>query len=179
MFHVDVVIHGEEIFLILSHVIDVDEITLGTRNPFDLLECTFFLIWKSRKAVEEAQFKIIPLFIYDILNLSVEFIRLYDDIVFKYHGILETLIETPPVKIHVSKETPDSPQVKVRNVWSFDIRIVMHLDGFLEIIWVHMFFIFSSNLNLPCISTIYDFNRNIISMTFKETFLSFLLIFDR
>ena len=128
--------------------------------------------------MEETHFKFSTLLIYHRLNLIIQIILLDNDVILEYHGILETLIEASSVKIHMSKEASDSILVKISYIWSFGARIIMHLDSFIEIIWVYVFFIFSGNLNLPCISTIYDFDRNILSMTLEESFLAFLLIFD-
>ena len=47
MFHINVIVHRVEIFVIFTHIINIYEITLRTRYPFNLLQSSFSFIWES------------------------------------------------------------------------------------------------------------------------------------
>jgi hypothetical protein len=110
VFHIDVIIYGEEVFIVFFHVIDVYEVTLGTRNPLNAFETTLFYIFfigVPRETVEETHFKIVALFIDNVLNFAVYACILNDNVIFKNNGIFDVLVETPPVEFHVPHITPD------------------------------------------------------------------------
>jgi hypothetical protein len=178
VFHVDMIVHGVKVTLVLFHVIDIYEVAFGTRYPFDLLESSLLPFGESREAVEEAHLKIITLLINDFLNLVIQLIRLDDDVVFKDYSILETLLETPVVEFHMSHKTPDSTHVKVGDVRSLDVRVVVHLYRLFKIIWLHNVLIFPSDLNDSGVWTIDGFDWDFFLVTFIETFLSLRLVFQ-
>jgi hypothetical protein len=72
---------------------------------------------------------------------------------------------------------PMAPKLKVGDIRSFNIRVIVHFNSFFKIFRIYVFFIFPSNFHLPCIWTIYNFNWYFIFVTFKKPFLSFNLIF--
>jgi hypothetical protein len=59
--------------------------------------------------VEETHFEIVTLFVYNVLNFPVNALIFYDDVIFENNRVLEVLIETPSVKLHVAHVTPNSP----------------------------------------------------------------------
>ena len=128
--------------------------------------------------MEKTHLKVISLFIYDTLNLIIELFRFHDNIVFKDDCIFDTLTKTPLVKFHVTYETPDGTQIEIGNIGSLNIRIVVHFDCLFKIFGFHMFLKLPRDLYVSRVWTIDDFCWYIFIMTFEESFLSFLLVFD-
>src|SRR6056300_1260029 len=129
--------------------------------------------------MEETHLKVVTLFVDDTLNLIVEVIRFYDHVIFKNDRILETLVKTPLIKFHVSKETTDGTHVKICDVRAFYTGIVVHLDSLLKIFWFNLIFIFVHNLHTSRIRTINNFQWNIFFVTLDKSFVPLLLIFHR
>jgi len=177
VFHVDVIVHGVKVTLVLFHVFNVHEVAFGTRYPFDLLESSLLLIGESRQAMEEAHLKVITLLINDFLNLIIQLIRLDDDVVFKDYSILETLFETSVIEFHMSHKTPDSTHVEVGDVRSLDVRVVVHLYRLFKIVWLYNVLILPSDFNDSGVWTVNGFDWYFFLVTFVETLLPLLLVF--
>jgi hypothetical protein len=59
--------------------------------------------------VEETHFEIVTLFVYNVLDFFINARIFYDDVIFENNRVLEVLIETPSVKVHVAHVAPNSP----------------------------------------------------------------------
>src|SRR6056300_133290 len=128
--------------------------------------------------MKETHFKFITPVVNNILNLFVEFIRFYNNIVLKNNRILKTLFETPIIKIHVSHKTTDGTQVKVGYIWSLYLWIVVHFHSLFKVFWIYMVLKLSRIFHISCIWTINNFNWNCWVVIFHKSFLSLLLTWD-
>ena len=169
VFHVDVIIYGEEMFVVLLHVLHVDEIALGTTDPFDAFEIFHDLsIRVPRETVEETHLEIAPHGIYDFLDFIVEPGVGHDRVILEDHGVLESLFEAPPVKLHVSHVASDGSHVEVGHVGSEMTPIVVHLEGLLEVHGVHDVLVLFGILYALGVRTVDDFQGYRLVVMFEE-----------
>ena len=126
MLHVHVIVDGEEILVVLLHVRHVDEIAFGATDPLDALEVLHdFPVGVPCQAVKEAHLEVVPHGVYDFLYFIVQSGVRDDHVILEHHGVLESLFEAPPVKLHVAHVAPDGPHVKVGHVGSEVFSVVM------------------------------------------------------
>src|SRR6056300_1810359 len=110
--------------------------------------------------MKETHFKFITPVVNNILNLFVEFIRFYNNIVLKNNRIFETLIKAPLVKIHMPHKTTDGTQVKVGYIWPLYMWIVVHFHSLFKVFWIYMILKFSRSFYTSCVWSIYSLNWN-------------------